>query len=224
MPDLRDWGRREYGASLHEMRALVRARRSGEIPDTLILVEHPPVVTVGVEGDDGGAARSGFPVVAIERGGHATYHGPGQLVGYPIVDLDARGRDVRRFVRDLEELVAAALAPFGLRGEHVPGQPGVWIERSRKVASIGIAVDHWVTLHGFAINVDLDLGAFLRFQPCAMPGDAMTSIARELGRPVALAEVSPALVAAWGERFGPAVPAPTEPAASAPGVATRSPA
>jgi lipoate-protein ligase B len=201
MPALREWGRRDYAPSLAEMRALVRSRRAGEIPDTLILVEHPPVVTVGVQGDDGGAARSGFPVVAIERGGHATYHGPGQLVGYPIVDLDPRGRDIRRFVRDLEQLVVAALVPFGLRGAHVAGQPGVWVDGARKIASIGIAVDHWVTFHGFAINVDLDLAPFLTFQPCAMPGDSMTSIAREVGRPVRLAEVTPALVAAWDERF-----------------------
>ncbi len=202
MPAAVDWGPRDYTASLEEMRRLVRARRAGTIPDTLVLVEHPPVITVGVEGDDGTAAASGLPVVAVERGGHATYHGPGQQVGYPIVDLEPRGRDVRRFVRDLEELVARTVSPFGLRGEHVRGQPGVWIEGRRKIASIGIAVDHWVTFHGFALNVDPDLSAFSRFRPCAMDGDVMTSLARELGRPIALGEVRAPLLAAWDEVFG----------------------
>jgi len=177
------------------------ARRSGTIPDTLVLVEHPAVVTVGVEGDDGSAARSGLPVVAVERGGHATYHGPGQLVGYPIVDLTPRGHDVRRFVRDVEALVGGAIAPFGVHGAHVSGQPGVWVDGRRKIASIGIAVDHWVTFHGFALNVEPDLSAFERFRPCGLDGTLMTSLARELGRPVGIAEVRPHVIAAWEAGF-----------------------
>ncbi len=185
------------------MRGLVRDRRAGTIDDTLVLVEHPSVVTVGVEGDDGAAAASGLPVVAVERGGHATYHGPGQLVGYPIVDLAPSGRDVRGFVRSLEALVGAAVAPFGVRTEHVKGQPGVWVDGQRKIASLGVAVDHWVTFHGFALNVDPDLGAFARFRPCGLDGSVMTSLARELGRPVTLDEVRPHVIAAWASRFGP---------------------
>ncbi|MGI0052855.1 MAG: lipoyl protein ligase domain-containing protein, partial [Thermoplasmata archaeon] len=104
MPAVVEWGRREYPAALQAMRGLARERRRGEIPDTLVLVEHPPVITVGVEGDGGERYPEGIPVHHVERGGRGTYHGPGQLVGYPIVDLDARGRDVRRFVRDTEEL------------------------------------------------------------------------------------------------------------------------
>ena len=206
MPDVREWGRRDYVPSLEEMRSLVARRRAGQIGDTLILVEHPPVVTVGVQGDDGGAVRSGIPVVHVERGGHATYHGPGQLVGYPIVDLEARGRDVRKFVRDLEALVVDSLAPYGVVAARLPGQPGVWIDGRRKIASIGIAVDHWVAFHGFALNVDLDLEPFSRFQPCGLDGRTMTSIARELGHPVSIESVKEPVAAAWNRRFGEVAP------------------
>ncbi len=214
MPAVVDWGHREYADALAEMRRLVRARRDGRLDDTLILVEHPAVVTVGVEGDDGAAAGSGLPVVAVERGGKATYHGPGQQVAYPIVDLEARARDVRRFVRDVEGLVVDTVAPFGVSAGPVPGRPGVWVDGRRKIASVGIAVDHWVTLHGVALNVDPDLRAFDRFHPCGFDGSVMTSLARELGRPVSLAETRPHLVAAWTRRFGgppapPFAPVPT---------------
>ena len=181
------------------MRTLVRARADGAIDDTLVLVEHPSVVTVGVEGDDGAAARSGLPVVAVERGGKATYHGPGQQVGYPIVDLERRGRDVRRFVGDLERLVVRALSSVGVAAGHVPGRRGVWVDGERKIASIGIAVERWVTFHGFALNVDPDLAMFERIRPCGFDASVMTSIARELGRPVSLDEVRPGLLEAWQE-------------------------
>lgn len=209
MPNVVDWGRRDYVESLEAMRALARARRRDEIPDTLILVEHPPVVTVGVEGDDGGAAASGLRVVPVERGGRATYHGPGQLVGYPVVDLDGRGRDVRRFVHEVEAVVVRALASYGIPSGHVSGRHGVWVDGERKIASIGIAVDHWVTLHGVALNVDLDLGEFGRFHPCGFDGAIMTSMARELGRPVNVEDVKPPFVTAWNAMFGPA-PDPTD--------------
>jgi len=208
MPAVVEWGRREYRSALDAMRSLVRARRDGSIEDTLILVEHPPVVTVGVEGDDGSAAAAGLPVVSVERGGKATYHGPGQLVGYPIVDLNARGRDVRRFVHEVEELVVRSLAPFGVSAGHVHGRRGVWVDGQRKVGSIGIAVDHWVTFHGFALNVDPDLSAFERFHPCGFEGSVMTSLTREVGRPVRVSDVIPYTVAAWQDLFSPAVVPP----------------
>ena len=197
-----DWGRRDYLPALDAMRVLVRARRDGRVPDTLVLVEHPPVVTVGVQGDDGGAAASGLPVVSVERGGHATYHGPGQQVGYPIVDLSARGSDVRRFVHDLEEIAIRTVGAFGVRARHVDGRRGVWVDGERKVASIGVAVDHWVTFHGFALNVNVDLAEFQRLRPCGLDGSVMTSLERELGRPVSLTDVRPALLGAWEELFG----------------------
>ena len=186
------------------MRALVAERRRGAVDDTLVLVEHPPVVTVGVQGDDGAAAASGLPVVPVERGGHATYHGPGQLVGYPIVDLAVRGHDVRRFVREVQQLVVRALAPVGVTAGTVPGQPGVWVDGRRKIASVGIAVDHWISFHGFALNVEPDLAAFARFRPCGLDPGVMTSLARELGRPVALPELRGPVIGAWEELFGPA--------------------
>ncbi|HTT14591.1 MAG TPA: lipoyl(octanoyl) transferase LipB [Thermoplasmata archaeon] len=214
MPPVVDWGRREYGDALDAMRALVARRRAGAIGDTLVLVEHPAVVTVGVQGDDGGAAASGLPVFHVERGGHATYHGPGQLVGYPIVDLDPRGRDIRRFVHDLEALLVATTAAFGVPSGHVEGQRGVWVDGVRKIASIGIAVDHWVSFHGFALNVDPDLADFARIRPCGFDASVMTSLARERGRPIGIADVTPVVRAQWAERFEPvAVPARTPPPA-----------
>ena len=209
MPAVIEWGLRDYEESLTEMRALVRARREQRIDDTLILVEHPPVVTVGVEGDDGLAATSGLPVVQVERGGRATYHGPGQLVGYPIVDLESRGRDVRRFVQEVEEVVIRSLSPFGVVAGHVHGRRGVWVSGERKIGSIGIAVDHWVTFHGFALNVDPDLSVFERFRPCGFSGSVMTSLSRELGRPVPIEEVVPHTVDAWQLLFARTPPTST---------------
>lgn len=201
------------------MRRLARQRRRGEIPDTLLLVEHLPVITVGVEGDGGEVYPEGIPVYRIERGGKGTYHGPGQLVGYPIVDLDARGRDVRRFVHDVEELVVAAVGGLGVPAGRVPGRRGVWVAGERKIASVGIAVEAWVAFHGFAVNVDLDLAPFRAFHPCGFDGAVMTSVARELGRPVAIAELRPGIEAAWRRGFDPgarAGPAPGTAAASGP--------
>lgn len=215
MPAHLDWGRREYPAALLAMRALRAERRQGSIGDTLILVEHPPVVTVGVEGDDGEAASSGLPVVRVERGGKSTYHGPGQLVGYPIVDLDARGRDVRRFVQQLEQMLVEALSAFGITAGHVAGRRGVWVGTERKIASIGIAVEQWVTFHGFALNVDLDLAPFSRFHPCGFDGRIMTSIAREIGRPVSLDAAKGPVLRAWSSTFGEPLPLPS-PALGAP--------
>ena len=206
-----DWGLRDYRDSLSAMHGLVADRRAGRIPDTLVLVEHPPVVTIGVEGDDGAARASGLPVVQVERGGRATYHAPGQLVGYPIVDLEPRGRDVRRFVTEVEAALVESIAPFGVVGGHVPGRRGVWVGGARKIASIGIAVEGWVTYHGFALNVDLDLAPFDRFHPCGFEEPVMTSLAREAGRPVSVAEVKPLVVRAFREIGGRAhrpVPAP----------------
>jgi lipoate-protein ligase B len=179
------------------MRALRAERRAGRVGDLLVLVEHPPVVTVGVEGDDGSAAASGLPVVSVERGGKSTYHGPGQLVGYPIVDLRPGGCDVRGFVHATESLVIDTLAGFAIRGEHLSGRRGVWVDSRRKIASIGIAVQDWVTFHGFALNVDMDLSPFERIHPCGFEGRVMTSMALELGRPVPLTDVKALLTRLW---------------------------
>jgi lipoate-protein ligase B len=218
---VRDWGTRAYRPALEEMRTLRRARRLGEIPDTLLMVEHPPVVTVGVQGDDGEGMPDGVPVVRVERGGKGTYHGPGQLVGYPIVDLDARGRDVRRFVHEVEEVVARSLGELGIDAGRVPGRRGVWVGGERKIASVGVAVEEWVSFHGFALNVSTDLVPFEAFHPCGLPGSVMTSVSRELGRPVEIEAMKPPVIRAWQAVFGiPYVPsaerAPSTAAAVAP--------
>jgi len=197
-----DWGRTEYRDALARMRALRGDRRAGRIPDTLLLTEHEPVITVGVGGADPATLPSDLPVVPVERGGLATYHGPGQLVGYAIVDLDARGRDVRRFVHDLEEVVVQAVGAVGVSASRLPGKRGVWVDGSRKIASVGVAVEEWVTFHGFAINVKVDLAEFARFEPCGLPGSVMTSVSRELGRPVEVAEMGAPVRAAWESVFG----------------------
>jgi len=201
VPPVLDLGRQPYEPVWRRMLEMRRDRKRGVLPDTLLLLEHEPVITVGVQGDGGEPLPEGVPVYHVERGGRATYHGPGQLVGYPIVDLTPRGRDVRRYVRDLEELVIRAISPLGLSGVRVPGKRGVWIDAERKIASIGIAVEEWVAFHGFALNVDLDLRAFDRFHPCGFEGRIMTSVAKELGRPVSIEEVKPGLLAAWKEIF-----------------------
>ncbi|HXQ93898.1 MAG TPA: lipoyl(octanoyl) transferase LipB [Thermoplasmata archaeon] len=197
-----DWGRTEYRDALARMRALRGDRRAGRIPDTLLLTEHEPVITVGVGGADPATLPSDLPVVPVERGGLATYHGPGQLVGYAIVDLDARGRDVRRFVHDLEEVVVQAVGAVGVSASRLPGKRGVWVDGSRKIASVGVAVEEWVTFHGFALNVEVDLAEFARFEPCGLPGSVMTSVSRELGRPVEVAEMGAPVRAAWESVFG----------------------
>ncbi len=199
--DHRDWGRREYGDSLAEMRALRTARRRGEIPDTLILVEHPAVITVGVQGRQGDVLPEGIPVFDVERGGKSTYHGPGQLVGYPIVDLTPRGRDVRRFVHDLEEVVIRALAELSIGAGRVNGQRGVWVDGQRKIASIGVAVEEWVAFHGFAVNVDTDLSVFRSFRPCGLPGEVMTSVARERRASASVDDLKGPVVRAWESVF-----------------------
>jgi lipoate-protein ligase B len=200
--DHRDWGRREYGESLAEMRALRAERRRGEIPDTLVLVEHPPVITVGVQGREGDVLPEEIPVFDVERGGKSTYHGPGQLVGYAIVDLTPRGRDVRRFVRDLEEVVIRALNEVSVPGGRVEGQRGVWVDGRRKIASVGIAVEGWIAFHGFAVNVATDLSVFRSFHPCGLSGDVMTSVSRERGGPASIDEVRGPTLRAWDSVFG----------------------
>jgi lipoate-protein ligase B len=202
-----EWGYRPYGESLDAMRQLRAARRRGEVPDTLVLVEHPPVITVGVQGTAPGEyLPSDLPVVHVERGGHATYHGPGQLVGYPIVDLDGRGRDIRRFVGDVEQVVIESITELGvLKAGRVKGRRGVWVENERKIASVGVAVEEWVTFHGFALNIGPDLNNFHRFRPCGFDGKVMTSVSQELGRTVTVADSRGPVIRAWERVFGSAI-------------------
>ena len=164
-------------------RKLVQLRVNKVIPDTLVLVEHPNVFTVG-KAVPGEVPREidGIPVQRIERGGQWTYHGPGQLVGYPILDLDARGRDIHRFLRNIEETLILALEKFGLHGER-GSQTGVWVNR-KKVASIGAAIRNWISFHGFALNANTNLNYFQIITPCGFPGSTMTSMQALLGHEV----------------------------------------
>jgi lipoyl(octanoyl) transferase len=194
-------------------RSLAGAVSQGAIPDTVILLEHPPVITLGRRTDEGELHVPGdaeVEVVETNRGGRSTFHGPGQLVAYPILDLNRHGRDVKRYVRDLEGALIATLAHFDLAGERIEGLTGVWLTRipgagvgpPRKIASIGIHVSRWVTTHGYALNVDLDPAPFTHWiTACGLEDASFTTIARELGRPVTVDEVRPHAAAALADAF-----------------------
>lgn len=178
---LLDLGLRDYGEVWQLQRRLVELRANGSIPDTLILVQHPHIFTVGkaVQGEVPAQIKD-VNVVRIERGGQWTYHGPGQLVGYPILNLEARNRDIHGFIRKIEETLIQALGEFGVKAERLEGQTGVWVGK-RKVASIGAAVRNWITFHGFALNVNTDLSYFQMIEPCGLPSSTMTSMNALLG-------------------------------------------
>ena len=188
-------------------RSLAGAVSQGAIPDTVILLEHPPVVTLGRRTDE--AAELHVPdgaeveIVETNRGGKSTYHGPGQLVAYPILDPNRNGRDVKRYVRELEEALIRTLAAVGVAAERLEGLTGVWLTRPpRKIASIGVHVSRWITTHGYALNVDLDPAPFTDWiTACGLEDAAFTTIARELGRPIAVDEVRPHAAAALAEVF-----------------------
>jgi lipoyl(octanoyl) transferase len=197
-----------YREAWELQRALAAAVSQGAIPDTVILLEHPPVVTLGRRTD--GDAELHVPegtaveVVETDRGGKSTFHGPGQLVCYPILDLNRHGRDVKRYVRDLEESVILAAGDFDLEATRVDGLTGVWLQPPpRKLCSIGVHIARWVTTHGYALNVDLDPAPFTEWiTACGLEDAAFTTIARELGRPVSVDEVRPHAAAALEEVFG----------------------
>ncbi|MDQ3824166.1 MAG: lipoyl(octanoyl) transferase LipB [Actinomycetota bacterium] len=188
-------------------RSLAGGVSQGAIPDTVVLLEHPPVVTLGRRtGDDELHVPAGAAVDMVEtdRGGKSTYHGPGQLVCYPILDLKRHGRDVKKYVLDLEEALIRTLAAFGLAGQRIEGLTGVWLHPPpRKIASIGVHVSRWVTTHGYALNVDLDPAPFTEWiTACGLEDAAFTTVAREAGRPVWVDETRPPAAAAISEVFG----------------------
>jgi len=162
--------------------------------ERLLLLEHYPVYTIGRGGHEGNILDPSIEAVCINRGGDVTYHGPGQLVGYPIVSLGKRGKDLRKYLRFLEELLIHTVADFGVRSYRVPGKTGVWTDQG-KIASIGVGVRHWVTMHGFALNVNNDLSAFARINPCGIIGCPMTSLEKSCGNPVAVDKVKSRIVA-----------------------------
>ncbi len=203
---LLDAGRVPYREALELQQSLAAAVSQGAIPETVILVEHPAVVTAGRRtGDSELHLPDGVEVEVIEtnRGGRSTFHGPGQLVCYPILDLSRHGKDVKRYVRDLERAIIATVAPFGLEATPIDGLTGVWLDRPpRKLASIGVHVSRWVTTHGYALNVDLDPAPFTSWiTACGLEDAQFTTMSRELGRPVSVDEVKPAAIAALADVF-----------------------
>jgi lipoyl(octanoyl) transferase len=193
-------GRVDYDAAWEIQRRAVAARAAGEIPDTLILVEHPHVYTLGRSGhaenvllDEATLAQLGARIIWVDRGGDVTYHGPGQIVGYPIIHLARLGKDVHQHLRRIEEVLIRTLAEFGLEARRDPAYTGVWIGEE-KIAAIGVRVSRWVTSHGFALNVDPDLRYFTHIIPCGIRQRGVTSLARLLGRPVGRDEVEGVLL------------------------------
>ena len=204
--DVRRIGRIDYEAALTLQQTLVEQRKRGEIPDQLLLLEHPDVITLGVktrndrshvlESVEALAAR-GVALFEAGRGGDVTYHGPGQLVGYPIFDLKPDRCDVHRYVRDLEEALIRAVAEFGVTARRVAGLTGIWVGpegHEDKLAAIGVRISRWVTSHGFALNVNTDLSRFGLIVPCGIVGRGVTSLQRLLGHEVPMAEVEEAAV------------------------------
>jgi len=197
----------DYVEAWDLQRALAAAVSQGAIPDTVVFLEHPPTVTLGRRTDPAEVhvpAGADVAVVETDRGGRSTYHGPGQLVCYPILDLKRHGKDVRRYCRDLEEAIVHALSAFGLAGARIDGLTGVWLTPPpRKIASIGVRVSRWVTTHGYALNVDLDPAPFSDWiTACGLEDAAFTSLARELGRPVTVDDVRPVARDALAAVFG----------------------
>jgi len=198
-------GHVEYCRALKFQLQCVERRASGEIPDTLLLLTHPHVYTIGRIGSDDNLlvpaeslAQEGIAVERVSRGGDITYHGPGQLVGYPIVLL-ARP-DVHRFIRSVEEALIDALSDFGIPGRRIEGLTGVWVG-GKKIASIGIGVRRWITYHGFALNVDTDLSYFRRIHLCGLKGREATSVAEVTGRELPMEAVREAVAVACGKHL-----------------------
>ena len=202
-----DLGVVPYREAWDLQRSLAGAVSQGAIPDTVIFLEHPPVVTLGRRTDVGELhvpEGAEVEVVETDRGGKSTYHAPGQLVCYPILDLKRHGKDVKKYVRDLEESLIRTVAHFGLEATRIEGLTGVWLHPPpRKIASIGVHISRWITTHGYALNVDLDPAPFTDWiTACGLEDAAFTTIAREVGRPVDVAEVRPAAHAALADVFG----------------------
>ena len=199
-----------YPVALAQQYALAERRQCGEIPDTLLLLEHPPVITLGrgshesdLLTDEVALRVRGIAVERVDRGGEVSYHAPGQLVGYPILDLREHGQDLHRYLRDLEEVIIRALVVYGLHGERVPGRTGVWIE-DRKIAAIGIKVSRWISLHGWALNITTDLAPFRQdIIPCGIRDRDVTSLFEVLGdRCPTRDAVEAVALHAFAEQFG----------------------
>jgi len=202
-------GQVPYREAWDLQRALAAAVSQGAIPDTVMLLEHPPVITLGRRTEPGELhvpEGAEVEIVETDRGGKSTYHGPGQLVCYPIFDLTRHGQDVKRYCRDLEEALIRTLGAAGVEATRIQGLTGIWIERPappRKIASIGVHITKWVTTHGYALNVDLDPVPFTEWiTACGLEDASFTTIAQELARPIEVDDVRPHAAAALEEVFG----------------------
>lgn len=207
--EVRRLGRIGYAEGLELQKQLVEQRKAGEIPDQLLLLEHPPVITLGVKTRNNqtnivatpeALANEGVSVYETGRGGDVTYHGPGQLVGYPIIDLKPDRCDVHKYVRDIEEVVIRAAAAFGVEADRMPGLTGAWVG-NEKLAAIGVRISKWVTSHGFAFNVNTALNHFDFIVPCGITDKGVTSLQKLLGRPIEMAEVEAAVEAQFRAVF-----------------------
>jgi lipoyl(octanoyl) transferase len=215
-----------YAEALAMQRALVEERRAERIPDLLILLQHPPVITLGVKGDGGRSnivateahlASLGVEVSETGRGGDVTYHGPGQIVGYPIIDLKPDRQDVHRYVRDVEEVMIRVCADYGITAGRIQGLTGTWVGAD-KIGAIGVRISRWITSHGFAFNVSTNLDHFKLIVPCGIVDRGVTSLDTLTGRAVPIGEVEDALIRRFAEVFDrqPAEGAPDSPATAAP--------
>ena len=207
--EVRRLGVVSYAEGLEIQKALVAQRKAGEISDQLLLLEHPPVITLGVKTRNDRShiiaptdllAAQGVEVFETGRGGDVTYHGPGQLVGYPIIDLKPDRCDVHQYVRDLEEVMIRLAAAFGVEAGRIPGLTGAWVGND-KLAAIGVRIARWVTSHGFAFNVNTSLAHFDFIVPCGITDKGVTSLEKLIGRPVPMAEVEESAVDAFKQVF-----------------------
>jgi lipoate-protein ligase B len=205
---VQDFGLTDYETVWALQKTLVQQRLAESIPDTLLLGEHPPIITLGRGSHAENLLNPDIPVLAIERGGDVTYHGPGQLIAYPILHLPEGQRDLHLYLRNLEESLILTLAHFGLEGVRNPGWTGVWVrspqeDRLLKIASIGVAVKQWVTYHGIALNISTDLAHFRQINPCGLDSQIMTSLNQVLGHPVSMTEAKQAFIQAFQQVYYP---------------------
>ncbi|HEY9686208.1 MAG TPA: lipoyl(octanoyl) transferase LipB [Coleofasciculaceae cyanobacterium] len=208
--EIKDFGLTAYETVWQLQKELVEGRQGDEIPDTLLMGEHPPVITLGrgthAENLLMAPDSLDIPIVEIERGGDVTFHGPGQLIAYPIFKLEGAERDLHAFLRKLEEALILTLAEFGLQGERNPGWTGAWVRHPQtgqllKIASIGVAVKKWVTYHGLALNVSTDLNYFRQINPCGLESTVMTSLSALLGKEISVKTVKSILVESFKRVF-----------------------
>jgi lipoyl(octanoyl) transferase len=207
--EVRRLGTVPYADALELQKQLVEERKADRIPDQLLLLEHPPVITLGVKSRNDRSnvlaspevlAAQGVELFETGRGGDVTYHGPGQLVGYPIIDLKPDRCDVHQYVRDLEEVLIRTAASFGVQAERSPGQSGAWVGRE-KLAAIGVRIARWVTSHGFALNVTTNLDHFSLIVPCGITDKGVTSLERLAAGPVSMPAAEDAVISAFADVF-----------------------